>query len=139
LIRLGRKKLYLILLLLSIVGYFWVYFNLTHSLPANKSIEVCFYKHITNMPCPSCGATRSVILLSEGDFTAALLLNPIGYIIAFIMLIIPVWIIIDLVKRGKSLFDFLKKTEAYLERSRISKILIFLLIINWIWNITKGL
>ena len=38
-----------------------------------------------------------------------------------------------------TLFDFYQKTESYLKKPKIAIPLILLLIINWIWNITKGL
>tara|TARA_B110000046_G_C12960688_1_gene384387 strand:- start:494 stop:898 length:405 start_codon:yes stop_codon:yes gene_type:complete len=132
---LDRNKLYSILFIACLAGYIWLYFGITE----NKSVEVCLIKHVTKIPCPSCGSTRSVISLITGDFIGALNLNPIGYLVAIIMLISPLWIIVDSIKRTKTLFDFYLKIETYLKRPKIAISLILLVIINWIWNIIKGL
>ena len=136
---LDRNKLYSILFIACLAGYVWLYFSITKNITENKSVEVCLIKHVTNIPCPSCGSTRSVISLTKGDFIGALKFNPIGYLVAIIMLIAPIWIISDTIKRTKTLFNFYLKIETYLKRPKIAIPLILLVIINWIWNITKGL
>ena len=136
---LDRNKLYSILLIACLAGYIWLYFSLTKNITENKSVEVCLIKQVTNIPCPSCGSSRSVISLIKADFIGALNFNPIGYLIAIIMLIAPLWIIVDTIKRTNTLFDFYLKIETYLKKPKIAIPLILLVIINWIWNITKGL
>ncbi len=136
---LDRNKLYSILFIACLAGYIWLYFSLTKKITENKSVEVCLIKHVTNIPCPSCGSTRSVISLTKGDFIGALNFNPIGYLVAIIMLTAPIWIISDTIKKTKTLFNFYLKIETYLKRPKIAIPLILLVIINWIWNITKGL
>jgi hypothetical protein len=136
---LDRNKLYLILFIACLAGYIWLYFSITKNITENNSAEVCLIKHVTNIPCPSCGSTRSVISLTKGDFIGALNINPIGYLVAIIMLIAPMWILVDTVKNAKTLFDFYQKIESYLKQPKIAIPLILLVIINWIWNITKGL
>ena len=136
---LNRNKLYSILFTACIVGYIWIYFISEKQFTENSSVNACLIKHLTNIPCPSCGSSRSVISLLNGDFIVALNFNPIGYIVALIMLVAPVWIIMDLIKKTNSLFNFYLKTENYLKRLMIAIPLILLVIINWIWNITKGL
>lgn len=136
---LDRKKLYLILFIACLAGYIWLYFSITKNIAENNSAEVCLIKHVTNIPCPSCGSTRSVISLTKGDFIGALNINPIGYLVAIIMLIAPIWILVDTIRNAKTLFDFYQKIEFYLKQPKIAIPLILLVIINWIWNITKGL
>jgi hypothetical protein len=134
-----RNKLHSILFIACLAGYIWLYLSITKNFTENKSVEVCLIKHVTNIPCPSCGSTRSVILLTKGDFIGALNINPIGYLVAIIMLITPMWILADTVRNTKTFFDFYQKIETYLKRPMIAFPLILLVIINWIWNITKGL
>lgn len=45
----------------------------------------CAWKSATGLPCASCGATRSVLLLCEGRWFEALLLNP-GVLAALVLL-----------------------------------------------------
>ncbi|WP_246012719.1 DUF2752 domain-containing protein [Albibacterium bauzanense] len=122
-----------------IAGYTWLYFVLSNERSESKQVQVCLIKQFTNIPCPSCGSTRSIILLTKGNFLQALNMNPMGVIIAFIMLLSPIWIIADLITRKKTFFDFYLKIESYLKRPRYAIPLILLVIINWIWNIAKGL
>lgn len=136
---LDRNKLYSILLIACLVGYIWLYYSITSERTDKKSVEVCLMKHITNIPCPSCGSTRSVISITKGNFVEAFDLNPIGYIVAIIMLIAPVLIITDLILRNNSLFVCYLKIENQLKNPKYAVPLILIIIINWIWNITKGL
>jgi hypothetical protein len=62
-----------------------------------------------------------------------------GLIVAVIMSLTPLWTLIDIATRRKTLFEFYQKIETYLKRPQYSIPLILLVIINWIWNITKGL
>ncbi|TCK85246.1 uncharacterized protein DUF2752 [Albibacterium bauzanense] len=136
---LSRNKLYSIMFIACIAGYTWLYFVLSNERSESKQVQVCLIKQFTNIPCPSCGSTRSIILLTKGNFLQALNMNPMGVIIAFIMLLSPIWIIADLITRKKTFFDFYLKIESYLKRPRYAIPLILLVIINWIWNIAKGL
>jgi hypothetical protein len=134
-----RNRLYSLILIACFAGYIWLCFNLANDIENNKSIEVCFVKRLTSIPCPSCGSTRSVISIIKGHFIEAFYLNPIGYIVAIIMLMSPVWIITDWVLRRYSFFYFYQKVETYLKKPSYAIPLILILIVNWIWNITKGL
>ncbi len=122
-----------------LAGYIWLYFNIVFNYTASKSFEVCLIKHVTNIPCPSCGSTRSVVLISKGNFIEALLINPLGYLIAGIMILAPIWIIADTLSQKKTLFNFYKTIETYLKQPKFAIPLILLVIINWIWNMNKGL
>jgi len=135
----NKNKLYLILFTACFAGYIWLYFNLTNDLTENKSATVCIMKQVTNIPCPSCGTTRSIISLTKGDFIGAFNLNPFGYIVAFIILVTPLWIIADTIKRTNTLFDFYQKVETYFKKPKYAIPLIIIVIVNWIWNISKGL
>ncbi|MBK8640768.1 MAG: DUF2752 domain-containing protein [Saprospiraceae bacterium] len=136
---LDRNKLYSILLIACVAGYIWLYYSITSNVTENKSVEVCLIKHATNIPCPSCGSTRSIISLTKGNFVEAFDLNPIGYLVALIMLISPVWIISDVIFKKNSLFKCYQIIENHLKKPKYAIPLILLVIINWFWNITKGL
>jgi hypothetical protein len=62
-----------------------------------------------------------------------------GYIIALIMLIAPFWVIADIILKSNSLFNCYQIIEINLKKPKYAIPLILLVIINWIWNITKGL
>lgn len=134
-----RDKLYIILFTACIAGYIWLYFGLNPTETKNISFEVCLIKNTTNIPCPSCGSTRSIISLTKGNFAEALKINPLGYIVAAIMFSAPIWIAFDIVTKRKTLFEFYRKIETSLKKPQHAIPMVLLVIINWIWNITKGL
>jgi hypothetical protein len=37
----------------------------------------CVFRDLTGMPCPTCGATRSVVHLARGEFFASFGMNPL--------------------------------------------------------------
>lgn len=134
-----KNQLYLVLFTVCLAGYIWLYGSLTNTYSISKSVEVCLIKHMLNIPCPSCGSTRSIISLTKGNFLEALKINPLGYLVAIIMLLTPLWIIIDFSTKRKTLFEAYQKIENYLKIPKYSIPLILLIISNWIWNISKGL
>jgi len=135
-----QKKTYIILTIICLLGYSWLGYNLVITTkPESSAKTVCVIKHTTGIPCPSCGSTRSVISLINGDFSKALYINPLGFLIAVIMILLPFWIITDLVNKKNTLFKFYKKIEIILQKKIIAIPLILIIIINWIWNIIKEL
>lgn len=136
---LHRNRLYFILFIACLAGYIWLYVNRATHPAETTSVEVCLIKHATNISCPSCGSTRSVVSLTKGNFVEAFKLNPMGYLIAMILLIAPVWIITDLILGSSSLFNRYQKMENSLKNPKYAIPLVLLVLINWIWNITKGL
>jgi hypothetical protein len=134
-----RGKLYAILFILCMAGYAWLYYCVKTNITEKKSVEICLIKRVTSLPCPSCGSTRSVISLVKGEFSDALTINPLGYIVAAIMIMTPAWVLIDTVLKKKTLFKFYQKIELYLKKPQFAIPLIVLVITNWLWNISKGL
>jgi len=135
----GNNKIYYILTLACFAGYVWLFFNISKKLDDSASeTEVCMIKHITNIPCPSCGSTRSILSLFHGDFLKALYWNPLGFVLFLMMIVLPIWIIYDYLKCKKSLLKFYNKTETMLRKKTIALPAIILLLMNWIWNIYKG-
>ena len=69
----------------------------------------------------------------------ALSINPLGYVIAFIMTIGPAWIIIDVVLQKDSLYKVYQRMEALFKRPIVFVLFSISIVINWAWNILKGL
>jgi len=131
-----RNRLYLLLALDCTEGYIWLFINLPN---AESSPDVCMIKHVTGIPCPSCGSTRSITSLLHGDVTGSLFWNPMGILILLIMLIAPVWITGDVLLKKQTLFSFYRQFEKTLQQRRVAIPAIALVVLNWIWNIHKGL
>ena len=133
----NRNKLYIFLLIVIALGYLWLFFS---NVTVFKEKQLgCLFKKITTYPCPSCGTTRSVQLVFEGEFFSSLLLNPFGILVATIMLVVPFWICIDLIKKSDSFFKFYKASEQFISKKPIAILLFFLVLLNWYWNIKKNI
>ena len=135
----SRNKLYGLLSTAFIAGYLWLLFNYNSVIVQSGIPGVCLFKRITDIPCPSCGSTRSVLSLLHGDFAAAIYWNPLGLIIMAIMIISPVLIIYDVLLKKDSLLIIYNHTELFMQRRWVALPAIILVLINWIWNIYKGL
>ena len=136
-----KNKLYSTLAIACFLGYLYIGFTLLFESPFSHQHDfgVCIFKNITGYPCPSCGTTRSVKLLFKGEFSDAVMMNPLGLIVAALMLIIPVWLIFDVLTKRQTLYTMYFRSEKVLNTRWIAIILILLLIANWIWNIQKNL
>lgn len=135
----SRGRLYTFLSILCLIGYLWVGLQFFEERGDQQGqFEVCIVKHITSVPCPACGSTRSVIELIKGDIGHALWLNPFGIIILLIMIITPFWLLSDVILGKSSLYKVFMKVEFLLKRPSIYIPLIAIVVANWIWNIHKG-
>ena len=135
---LERNRLYSILGITCLAGYIWLYYNLYLQNTKIASESFCMIKRITNIPCPSCGSTRSVSSLLHGDFAGAIYWNPLGLVVLAIMIFLPIWLAVDLILKKDSLLQSYKSTEKILRKKTVAIPLIILVIINWIWNIYKN-
>lgn len=75
--------------------------------------------------------------IMSGEWTEALLTNPLGYLAAVLLLITPVWICIDLALHTDSLLRAYNTTVSVVQRPAVYIPLALLLLLNWIWNIMK--
>jgi Protein of unknown function (DUF2752) len=135
-----KNKLYRLILTACLLGYCWLFF-LKYISKQSKNIDttICLFKKITNVPCPSCGTSRAVITIFNGEIFKSILINPFGIIVATIMVIVPIWIVIDFVTKKESFYNFYLKAETIIMTKKIGIPLFLLVIINWIWNIHKHL
>jgi len=131
-------RLHLLLALGLLAAYVWLYFSYTHQ-PLATETSVCIIKHASGYPCPACGSTRSLLELMQGNIGQSALINPIGFLLFFILLFAPFWIAYDVISRQQSMTIFYQKSERIIRQKAIGIPLISLVLANWIWNIYKGL
>lgn len=134
-----RTKLYLTIGIACLGGYIWLLS--THSRYQgidSPDIGMCIIKTTTNIPCPSCGTTRSVLSIIKGHFKDAFLWNPFGFLIATLMITLPPWLLYDLISKRSSLFRAFGKIEKITKQKSVAIPAIILVIVNWIWNIYKN-
>jgi len=57
--------------------------------------DICPFRHLTGLPCPLCGMTRSLLCFFQGDWHASLLWHPlgplvgIGVVVWFLTMVFP--------------------------------------------------
>jgi hypothetical protein len=96
-------------------------------------------KQVSGIPCPSCGSTRSLLSIINGNFIDSIMYNPIGIILGGILAITPIWLAKDIISNKSTLFNFYLKTEQLFTKRIITIPSIVIVTINWLWTIHKGL
>jgi hypothetical protein len=133
----NRNRLYLLLSSATAAGYAYLASSLHHEGPGNPT--PCLIKNVTGIPCPSCGSTRSVASMVNGDIAQAVMINPMGILVAGIMLTVPFWLLYDIMLKKDTLYINYIQAERKLQAKWVAIALAALVIANWIWNINKGL
>ncbi len=134
----NRNKLYIPVLIFCLGGLFWIKFNLPES-GHTPDVTVCLFKKATSLPCPSCGSTRSVVALMDGNVKKSFLENPIGMLLMSFILLGPPWIVWDYLSGNATFMYWYERAEKFMRRRSVAIIMIGLVVANWIWNIMKGL
>lgn len=127
---------YLLLLIGCVAGYAWLLHTASHP---QSTATVCLVKNTTGLPCPSCGSTRALVAMLQGDPGGLLRWNPLGALVALILFASPIWIAFDVITNKTSLHSFALRAEAFLQRKVVAVPTITLVLLNWIWNFSKNL
>jgi len=136
---LNKNKLYSLIITACLMGYIWLFLNLNSPRVGQDEWTICPLKLTTSIPCPSCGTTRSVMSIYDGQFLKALFWNPFGFLVAICMIVCPIWVIIDWWHRNDSFFRAYHLFENRLKGSKYTYLLISIILINWCWNLIKDL
>src|ERR1017187_5550904 len=135
-----RLKIYWFLGLSCLSGYVWIALLLRSNLFSEAGkIHLCLMKTISGLPCPSCGTSRSLLALVNGDWKRSVFINPLGVIAAFLIGFVSAWMLSDLIQKKDSLASAYLRVEKLLMRRQAALPLAGLVVANWIWNIYKGL
>lgn len=134
-----KNQVYPLLTLLCLLAYAWLFYLFFHSHDVSSTFTPCIIKNVTGFACPSCGISRALLLLFNGDFYSSIKTNPLAIIVALIMFIMPFLIVYDLLFKQKILLQLNYKFEALLKKPLLAIPLILLVLCNWIWNIFKDL
>ncbi|MBR4176705.1 MAG: DUF2752 domain-containing protein [Bacteroidales bacterium] len=103
---------------------------------------MCFFKELTGYPCPGCGCTRALKSLFYGNIKQALWYNPVVFLLAAGIGAAIVITIVDVIKHKVGL----KMRDCYVYKLMHRQLPLWVVIIsvsfalvNWVWNILKGL
>lgn len=134
--QLFSKYNYIYVILLFILGDFWILLNMLYDI----RFTLCPFRLLTKLPCPFCGTTTATIYLLKGNLLDAFFINPLSFLTIPFLLLIKVLLLIDLILRKDFLFKFLNKLEFYIRYIYLKKRIIFifgfmLIILNWIYLI----
>ena len=92
----------------------------------------CIFKSLFGIPCPGCGLTRAFKEVFHGNLLKAEEYNLLSIPILLFLLLCLALIIFDLFKKTN-------RTEVLLQKlSKYYKLIIIIVIINWIINIMRG-
>jgi hypothetical protein len=136
---LSNRGVYGLIVFLSGAGYAWLGYQLFGG-DDHAHVTLCVFKHMTGVPCPSCGVTRSLLSILHGNIQEALWINPLGLVAAILLTVLPVWALYDGVQRKRTLPTAYRWAELRLQQHKILYVpLIALVLVNWGWNILKNL
>ena len=127
---------YFIIIFLWLFGETLIYVNPSLNFLPNHTL--CLFKSLTGIACPGCGTGRGIQCIIHFQFIDAIKFNPLSLLVFIGTVIIPFWLIFDLIRKKISLFNAFKKFDLFMKQHQIlfwSMILIF--IANWLWNIKK--
>ena len=126
-------------LILSLTGYLWLAWNLL-DIARTSFPTMCIIKELCGIPCPSCGTTRALMTLVQGNYVEAVLLNPFAMVVGAGLIILPIWVAADLLRRRCSFLHFYRSLELFFPRHKwVPVVGAAVVLLNWAWNITKGL
>ena len=105
-----KKGLYMLSVVACAAGYVWLAASSMH---AEEGVwRGCLFRQFFHIPCPACGSTRALIALCQGHWKESLLLNPNGVLLAVLMLLVPGWILLDIIKgKDSNMVDKRKALE----------------------------
>lgn len=105
---------------------------------ADKAIPAqpfCIFHRLTGIPCWGCGTTRVIRLLIQGKVIDAIMLNPLS-VVACLMVVagMTIWWIEYFCH--KNILSSLTRKKLH---PLVYVALAVIVLLNWIWNIYKGL
>ena len=131
-----KRQLYLFVTIFWVTGCLWVLLQEWH-LSATRIPDICLFKRVTGLPCPSCGSTHALLKLMELRPVEAFYINPFGYVLATGLSVLPLWLLYDGLRKRHSFYTFYIASESFIRRRWVSTALISVVMINWLWNIYK--
>lgn len=135
----SRSKLYLFIIITCFAGFSYLFYKTIYISNNEKLSTTCIVKNITGYACPSCGTTRAIQLIMKNNWMASLHVNPFGILVVTMMICFPLWIFFDIILKKSTFYIYYNRAEKIIRIKWVAALLISIVIINWIWNIKKGL
>ncbi len=104
-------------------------------LPVARLLPSCLIKEFFGFPCPTCGATRSVVRLSYGDLRGSFAANPLVSLALVSTVIFFLWSVASLIMGLPRIELVLSERE----KNRMRAGVILLVVANWLYLVRAGL
>ncbi|WP_224484841.1 DUF2752 domain-containing protein [Robertkochia aurantiaca] len=132
-------RFYRVVTVLLSGGYGWLFLNkwVLHS--SQDDLIVCPTRLVWGVPCPSCGLTRSLLAFFRAEISEAMHWNPIGFPMLLLLLLLPLWLIKDLIMKRNSLYEFYLLFMNHMRRPYYAFAFGLIIFLTWGWNISKDL
>ena len=122
------KRAFVTAVLVAVALWIWA----GDAMPAQP---FCIFRRLIGVPCWGCGTVRVIQLLIHGKVMDAIMLNPLS-VVACLMVVagMVIWWV-DYFRHTNLLFSLSRKKLHPLTIA----VLVVLVLLNWFWNIQKGL
>jgi hypothetical protein len=100
-------------------------------LPNLAFLPSCAFRGLTGMPCPTCGATRSVVHLAHGNIIASVAMNPLVAVFFFAAIL---YLLYSLITFAFS-FPRLCITLIDTEKDALRAAAVVVIVVNWAYLI----
>lgn len=104
------------------------------ALLSRVELPQCVFRAISGLPCATCGITRAAILLAEGSLGRAFALQPLG-----VSLVIASAVYGTLMLGTRAAGYGLRLRCSPDERTVVRFLAFFLLLVNWLYLIDRGI
>lgn len=92
----------------------------------------CLIKHFLHIPCPACGSTRAIIAIIDGHIQEALALNPLGFVLLALLILLTVGIPYDYLRRQRNLYHLFTWADTCLHRKSVFIPTMSIILLNWL-------
>jgi len=120
-------------LLLVVLGVFVTPSPSGHGTHTQLGLRPCLSMEWLGAPCPGCGVTTSVTLAAHGRFVDAFLNQPLGLVVAALLVLYPLWALWH-VARGRDLRERFSQLSARLWVPGLSVVILG----AWIYKLATG-
>lgn len=121
----AARRFYLTVITLQLAAI--VVLSVSALWPGNSPFSVCLFQTLTNLPCFSCGTTRAMMALAEGNIAASLSHNVLGALLVLGFPAVALWAFRDVLKKDATLFRFWR-----VHHRTILGVALVLLFVNWL-------
>ncbi|MDO4771323.1 DUF2752 domain-containing protein [Porphyromonas sp.] len=124
------RRFYTAVVLLFGGAYAWLAFVASTSA---SDVIFCLFRRLSGMPCPACGATRSVVALCYGEWLYALRLNPLGFFYTIALVSVPLWLLHDTIRRRPSMYTMYRRLDRLMSHKSVLWGIAAFILLNWLW------